>query len=391
MNDDTLIPDDDEGDVSEVLTGEVEGDLAVVVEKPRAQQAIDALTEEGVYDPDRSVRAYGEGGVSIPVVAVPETVDFHEVVRQVGDRRLRTLDDHLAERGWTEAEIDRAPSSWAVIGSVVLVEIIDAPRPEEIGEALLDLHGEADTVLERHGIAGEHREPDVSVLAGEGDTETIHTEHGTRYALDLAKVMFSPGNKEERARMGRVVEQSETTERASGEERPASSDSERGEPSEQASGEAASSENETVLDMFAGIGYFTLPMARAGGEVIAVERNPTAFQYLLENARLNGVTDRVQPYRADCRDVVGEVNADRVVMGYYDAYEYLDSALDALEEGGVLHLHEATPENLVFDRPIDRLEDAASDRGRSIEVLDTRRVKSYSEGVEHVVVDARVV
>jgi len=340
--------------IEEIVTGSDE-DLAVVVEKPRAQHAIDALEDEGVYDPDRSVRAYGEGGVSIPVTAVPETIDFHEVVRQVGDPRLRTLADHLRERGWTDEEIDRAPSSWAVIGTIVLVEIGDVPRPEEIGEALLDLHGEADTVLERHGIAGEHREPDVSVLAGEGDTETIHTEHGTRYAMDLAEVMFSPGNKEERALMGEVVE-----------------------------------EDETVLDMFAGIGYFTLPMARAGADVIAVERNPVAFQYLLENARLNDVTDRVQPYRADCRDVVEGVTADRVVMGYYDAYEYLDTALEALEAGGVLHLHEATPADLVFERPIDRLESAAGERGRSVEILDTRRVKTYSEGVEHVVVDARV-
>ena len=353
MSEDDLIPDEG-SDVSAVLAGD-EGELAIVVEKPRAQQAIDALQEEGVYDADRSVRAYGEGGVSIPVSTVPETVEFREVVRQVGDSRLRTLADHLRERGWTDDEIERAPSSWAVIGTVVLVEIGDAPRPEEVGEALLDLHGEADTVLQRHGIAGEHREPDVSVLAGEGDTETIHTEHGTRYALDLAEVMFSPGNKEERAGMAEMVE-----------------------------------ESETVLDMFAGIGYFTLPMARAGGDVIAVERNPTAFQYLLENARLNDVTDRVQPYRADCRDVVERVSADRVVMGYYDAYEYLDSALDALEPDGIVHLHEATPTDLVFERPIERLESAANERGRSARVLDTRQVKTYSEGVDHVVVDARV-
>ena len=340
--------------LEEIVSGDAD-DLAVVVEQPRAQRAIDALEDAGVYDSDRSVRSYGEGYVSIPVTAVPETVDYHEVVRQVGEPRLRTLADHLRERGWTDDEIDRAPGSWAVIGTVVLVEIGDAPRPDEVGEALLDLHGEADTVLQRHGIAGEHREPDVSVLAGEGDTETIHTEHGTRYALDLGEVMFSPGNKDERSHMGEVVDA-----------------------------------DETVLDMFAGIGYFTLPMARAGASVTAVERNPTAFQYLLENVRLNDVTDRVRPYRADCRDVVDGVSADRVVMGYYDAYEYLDSALEALALGGIVHLHEATPAELVFERPIERLRAAASERDRSVDVLDTRRVKTYSEGVEHVVVDARV-
>ncbi|MFB6150825.1 MAG: class I SAM-dependent methyltransferase family protein [Haloarculaceae archaeon] len=347
--------------------------LAVVVAKPRAEAAIDALQAEGVYDPDRSVREYGDDAVSVPVTAVPETVSYREVVRQVGEPRLRDLADHLRERGWTDAEIARAPSSWAVLGTVVLVEMGDAPRPAEVGEALLALHGEADTVLSRGGIDGAHREPDVEVVAGEGDTETVHTEHGTRYAMDLAAVMFSPGNKAERARMG----------------------------------EAAAA-GERVVDMFAGIGYFTLPMARAGAEVTAIERNPTAFRYLLENVRLNGVADRVRPYRADCRDVLAragstsdgegpgdgadaaEVAADRVVMGYYEAHEYLDAALSALGPGGVVHLHEATPEALVFDRPVERLRSAARERGRSVDVLDARRVKGYSEGVAHVVVDARV-
>ncbi|MFB6139876.1 MAG: class I SAM-dependent methyltransferase family protein, partial [Halosimplex sp.] len=203
--------------------------LAVVVDKPRAEAVIDDLGGEGVYDPDRSVREYDGGSVSVPVTAVPETVAFREVVRQVGEPRLRDLADHLRERGWTDAEIERAPSSWAVLGTVVLVDVGDAPRPEEVGEALLALHGAADTVLARGPITGAHREPDVTVLAGEGDTETVHREHGTVYAMDLAEVMFSPGNKAERARMGEIV-----------------------------------TEGERVVDMFAGIGYFALPMARAG-------------------------------------------------------------------------------------------------------------------------------
>ncbi|QLH81541.1 class I SAM-dependent methyltransferase [Halosimplex pelagicum] len=335
--------------------------LAVVVDKPRAEAVIDDLERAGVYDADRSVREYDEGSVSLPVTAVPDAVDYREVVRQVGEPRLRDLADHLRERGWTDDEIDRAPASWAVLGTVVLVDAGDAPRPAELGEALLDLHGAADTVLARGPITGAHREPDVTVLAGEGDTETVHREHGTTYAMDLAEVMFSPGNKAERARMGEQV-----------------------------------SEGERVVDMFAGIGYFAVPMARAGAAVTAVERNPASFEFLLENVRRNGVADRVQPYRADCRDVLEQtdpatdVRADRIVMGYYEAHEYLDSALGALEPGGVVHMHEATPEALVPDRPVERLRDAAADRDRSVEILETRRVKGYSEGVAHVVVDARV-
>jgi tRNA wybutosine-synthesizing protein 2 len=336
--------------------------LAVVVGPERVDATLAALCERGAYDPDRSLRPVDEGdGVAIPVTSVPDGVRYREVVRDVGEPRLRGLEDHLRERGWSDEEVDRAPGSWAVLGSVVLVDVDGAPRPREVGEALLALHGEADTVLARGGITGESRRPDVEVLAGEGDTETVHTEHGTRYAMDLAEVMFSPGNKAERLRMG----------------------------------EAADA-GERVVDMFAGIGYFTLPMARAGAEVTAIERNPVAFRYLLENARLNDVGERVHPYRADCRDVLErvdaetDVTADRVVMGYYDAHEYLDPALAALDPGGVLHVHEATPEPLVFDRPLERVRAAARKRDRTADVLETRRVKTHSEGVAHVVVDVAV-
>jgi len=354
-------------------------DLAVVVPNPRAEAAIERLRAEGVYDASRSVRPHDEDSVALPVTAAPADTEVQAVVETDLPLRERGLDDLLAERGWSDAELARTPSSWAVLGTVVLVEMGDVPRPAEVGEALLALHGGADTVLARGRVSGREREPAVEVVAGAGDTETVHVEHGTRYAMDLAEVMFSPGNKAERARMGETV--------AAG---------------------------ERVFDMFAGIGYFALPMARAGARVTAAEINPVAYRYLVENAVLNGVEDRIDAYRGDCRDVArgianetsdgagagvasgaesagsAETDADRVVMGHYDAHEYLGAALDVLEPGGVVHVHEATPEVLVPDRPVERLEAAADERGRTVDVLDWRDVKGYSEGVRHVVVDARV-
>ncbi|WP_081655630.1 class I SAM-dependent methyltransferase [Halopiger goleimassiliensis] len=394
--------------------------LAAVVENPRAETAIESLRAEGVYDDSRKVREVrGEGDatrerddldrVALPITEPPTETRVLEVVRQVDpEPRNPDLEDLLADRGWSDDEIERAPGSWAVIGSVVLVRVPeDCPDETDLGEALLELQGGVDSVLADEGIANEgtagvYREPRTRLLAGDADTETIHTEHGTRYALDPAAVMFSPGNQAERARMGEVVRaESRSTDRSSGSPR---------------DGDA-----EHVFDMFAGIGYFTLPMARAGARVTATEINPTAFRYLLENAMLNDVGDRVDAYMTDCRDLAAELEVDRVVMGYYGtgnegangttaaedeadatdgadggqptrddgAHAYLEDALAALAPGGVVHYHEATPEARLWERPEARLERAGTEAGRAVEVLERRRVKSHSAGVEHVVVDAR--
>jgi tRNA wybutosine-synthesizing protein 2 len=334
---------------------------AAVVEKRRTERAVESLRAEGVYDSTRGIESVDGERVAIPVVE-PPTETAIESIRSVElPVRERGLGDVLEARGASEAVIEAAPSSWAVIGSVVLVDFgdvsaastLDRDDRATVGRALLELHGNAETVLARKGISGTRRDPSVEVVAGVDDTETVHTEHGTKYAVDLAETMFSPGNKAERARMGEIV-----------------------------------TPDERVFDMFAGIGYFALPMARAGASVTAAEIDPDAYRLLVENVRLNGVSGNVRPVLGDCRTV--ETTADRVVMGYYDAHEFLESALAALAPGGVVHLHEATPAALFPDRPIDRLRSVAETESRTPEILDVRRVKSHSAGVVHGVVDARL-
>jgi tRNA wybutosine-synthesizing protein 2 len=57
--------------------------------------------------------------------------------------------------------------------------------------------------------------------------------------------------------------------------------------------------------------------------------------------------------------------------------------------GGILHFHEAVPE-AVERRPIERIIDAAEKLGRKVEIISVRKVKKYSPGVWHVVVDAKI-
>lgn len=352
-----------------VRTPRATATLALAVPKPDAEVRIASLEREGVYDDTRKVVARDEETLLLPITAPPGGTPGEVVEQDAPEVRQRGLDSLLRQRGWTDSERDAAPASWAVVGTVVLVAAGDYPRPAELGEAFLELHGNADTVAVRGGVDGELREPSIEVIAGLGDTETVHVEHGTKYALDLRDVMFSPGNQAERARMGEVVET-----------------------------------GERVLDLFAGIGYFALPMARAGAHVTAVEKNPESFRYLIENAQLNDVADTLDAILGDCRDV--EAQVDRAVLGYYDALGggpesidasgefqdpgYVAAALRALTAGGVMHVHATCPENLLWDRPETRLHAAANAADRTVEVRDRRIVKSHSEGVQHVVLDVTV-
>jgi tRNA wybutosine-synthesizing protein 2 len=326
--------------------------------KPDAERVIAAARARDAYDADRRVRTHGPETVAVPVTAPVEADPVLAVVPDdAPQRRRRGLADRLRARGFDSAAVERAPSSWAVIGDVVVADFGDCERAAAVGAALLDLHGGAHTVLDRGGIRGAHREPDVTVVAGRGETETVHVEAGTAYALDLAELMFSPGNQAERVRTGDAVDP-----------------------------------GETVLDMFAGIGYFTLPAARAGASVLAVERNQTAFRYLVENARRNDVADRVRPVLGDCRDVLARrtLAVDRVLLGHFEALAFLGPALDALADGGVVHLHVTAPAADPTSDALGRLRAAADARDRSVTVRHRRVVKSYAPGVVHAVLVAHV-
>jgi 23S rRNA (uracil1939-C5)-methyltransferase len=57
-------------------------------------------------------------------------------------------------------------------------------------------------------------------------------------------------------------------------------------------------ENDNVLDLFCGLGNFTLPMATKAGHVVGVEGDQPLVNHAKENAKLNGM-ENVEFYAAD--------------------------------------------------------------------------------------------
>ncbi len=137
--------------------------------------------------------------------------------------------------------------------------------------------------------------------------------------------------------------------------------------------------DEFVVDMFAGIGYFTLPMAvhSRPRKVMAIELNPLAYSYLQENMRQNRVDEIVDPTLGDCREMAPIGEADRVVMGYVGTTDrYLKKGIEALRPGGILHYHQTVPSWLYPAAAINDVTKAAEASGRKAEIM--RCIKSRS-------------
>lgn len=154
---------------------------------------------------------------------------------------------------------------------------------------------------------------------------------------------------------------------------------------------------ENVIDMFAGIGQFSLPMAvHARPKVIhAIEWNPEAFAYLQENIQANRVADIVIPHFGDTQEitpVVANAQADRIIMGLIDGTtKYFEQAVGSLRAGGYLHVHELGTASTMKTQILSDLENAVNRVGKQVLLLATRKIKTYNPRLNHFVLDVKLV
>jgi len=245
------------------------------------------------------------------------------------------------------------PDFWEKLGDVlILPEWEFGEYAKEVGEIYANVL-RAKTVLVYSGVSGEFRENKVRKIWGDG-TETVHIENGIKYEMDVSRIMFSSGNVNERIRISRI-----------------------------------DMSGDVVVDMFAGIGYFTLPAAKAGASrIYSCEKNPVAFYYLLRNRDLNGFS-QILPLFGDNRVVCPEEVANRVIMGYFETLPFLEYGLKAIRDEGVIHYHD-----LAKDREADillkKIKNLIRGRGFSLISFEKRVIKSYAPRVWHVVFDLHV-
>lgn len=272
----------------------------------------------------------------------------------------RTVQERL--RPLLGDRVVQLPHKWERLGDVAVLRLPpEVPHDERaaVGAAYAEALGVRIVLDDRGGIRGPLREPDVVRLHGEGAATTSLQQDRIRYFLDPERVMFSSGNLPERERMGRI-----------------------------------DARGDVVVDLFAGIGYFTLPLLVHAGaaKAYACELNPVSARFLRKNAVANGVAERLEVLDGDCRDVAPLDVADRVLLGWFPGgSRYLGTALAAMKhEGGILHYHDTAKADTPQQELLGHLKEHLDLSGFRLVASSCRVVKSYAPGVVHAVLDAEV-
>jgi tRNA (guanine37-N1)-methyltransferase len=258
------------------------------------------------------------------------------------------------------------PQAIDFVGDIAVVEI--PPELEKykaaVGEAVLSAHKRLSTVLAKSGaVGGEFRVREFEPIAGVAKTSTVHREYDCVFHVDLAKAYFSPRLSYEHNRVASLVR-----------------------------------EDETVLDMFTGVGPFAIHIAkkRQKVHVYALDKNPEAIRLLKKNMIVNRVGTKITPILGDAKQIVAERlrgSSDRVIMNLPEkAIEYVDAACEAIKPfGGTLHYYEFTSEAEPIRAVQERLRDALKQSRRKLdEILSSKIVRGTAPHTWQVVVDARI-
>ncbi len=251
---------------------------------------------------------------------------------------------------------DRVSTGVDVIGDIAIVRLASfKPREKKlIGKAILDQVRNAKAVFEQEGgIEGELRLRRLKHIAGEKRTLTTHRENGCVFKVDVAKCYFSPRLSTERLRVAGLVRK-----------------------------------GERMLNMFAGVGPFSIEAAKIGGaRVTSCELNPYAYELHRENDRLNKVEKLVRVVEGDAADIRPEGRFDRVLMPCPSkADEYLPTALTLARKGATIHYYRHLPGRdepealrTLAEELSEALPKGARYRARKVRVVGPRWVETVAD------------
>jgi tRNA (guanine37-N1)-methyltransferase len=237
------------------------------------------------------------------------------------------------------------PARHELIGGIAVLQDSDRAAAEDLLGSRPGIHTVLATASD---VQGEYRTRDFEVLAGVPTTRTRVLEYGHRFTVDLSEAYFSPRLATERQR---VLHQM--------------------------------GEQETVLDMFAGVGPFAITMSTSARLVVSCDINPAAVILMKENCLDNHCTN-VMPVLADSGRLSKMVpwKFDRVVMNLpLHSLQFLNEAFRLCRPGGTIHCYALVSTEGEYLNKIRTFQPSA---------VREHMVRSYSPGKWHTVYDITV-
>jgi tRNA (guanine37-N1)-methyltransferase len=198
-----------------------------------------------------------------------------------------------------------------VVGDIAILKLkdISGRRMKKLGEALFAELPSVKSVFEQQGgIEGEFRLRRLRLITGEKRTLTLHRENGCAFRVDVRRCYFSPRLSTERLRIAKTV-----------------------------------GSKERVLNMFAGVGPFSIVAAKkSGASVTSCELNSYACRLHEENVVLNKVGGAVEVLNCEAHELKERVATrfDRTLMPHPSAADrFLPDAIALTRKGGVIHYY----------------------------------------------------
>ena len=275
-----------------------------------------------------------------------------------------------------EIYLGSIPQSYDIIGDIAIVEFDASSLTNSvehnaykkiIANAIIDVNKNVKSVFEKKSeIKGTYRLRELSFLVGENKSETIYRENDCQFKLDVKKTYFSPRLVFERRRISTLN----------------------------------MNENEVIVDMFSGVGPFSIQIANQNNVIIyAFDINPRAYRYLKENIELNKLEGKVFPYNINIKDLtdprsqIGKIlhnKTDRVIMNLPEkALEFIDTACYLMKKsGGNLHFYDFSEKPKPIEKAKERIKTELAKLNWNIEkTLNSKIVKSYSPKEDLIVLD----
>jgi tRNA (guanine37-N1)-methyltransferase len=350
--------------------------LCIQVPKIHGEKTLILANMLGISDKELEIQKKAHF-IYVPLIRQPSEKELTILKTQVPDFQLATL--VFPERKRQEKTLIAVlenqlpprlsaslPRALDTVGDIAIIEIPPELKTHEslIGKAILKTHKNLRTVLAKVGaVSGTYRLREFDIIAGEHRTNTVHKEYGCKYHVDVAKAYFSPRLSHEHKRVASLVQK-----------------------------------GETVVDLFAGVGPFSVLIAKNNEDVkvYAVDINPEAIEFLKKNIRLNRVENRVFPILGDARRVIENKLlgvADRVIMNLPEkAIEFVDDACRATKStGGTVHFYGfiRLPDSL--ENMKLRFSEAVEKAGRKVDkFLFAKTIRETAPYEWQVVLDAKI-